>query len=178
MSFWWKKSYWIYISNQKNRPRHNIRMFWTNFWRATVHVQQKHFLLLPSRFFVTKIIFYFCHSFCYFCHVFCFTNFFCYISHIFYCFCHVFCSTNIFCYFCNVFCLLTFFVTYVTFFTHVSTPRTTTRTTKLLLGPLSVARGQKTEISMNFNMIRNFRVKFQWLSALAKFLTASKAQRS
>ena len=48
------------------------------------------------------------------------------------------------------FCLLTifvtfvtFFVTFVTFFAFDSTPTTTTRTTtKLLLGPLSVARGQ------------------------------------
>ena len=42
----------------------------------------------------------------------------------------------------------TIFVRFGTFFTHVSTPRTrtrtrTTRTTKLLLGPLSVAHGQK-----------------------------------
>ena len=38
---------------------------------------------------------------------------------------------NVFCYFCNI-------------FTHVSTPRRTTRrTTKLLLGPLNVARGQR-----------------------------------
>ena len=64
-----------------------------------------------------------------------FANIFCYIC-------------NIFCYFCHVLCLLTFFVTFVTFFELVSTPRTTTtrtttRTTKLLLGPLSVARGQK-----------------------------------
>ena len=35
-----------------------------------------------------------------------------------------------------------FFVTFVTFFTHDLTPRTTT-TTKLLLGPLNVDRGQK-----------------------------------
>ena len=38
--------------------------------------------------------------------------------------------------------LHTFFVPFGTYFNHVSTPRTRT-TTKLLLGPLSVARGQK-----------------------------------
>ena len=37
----------------------------------------------------------------------------------------------------------TFFVHYGTFFVHVSTPPTTTR---LLLGPLSIARGQKASL--------------------------------
>ena len=46
------------------------------------------------------------------------------------------------------------FVTFVTFFAHVSTPRrtritTTTTTTKLLLGPLSVARGQKGQFVLS-----------------------------
>ena len=60
-------------------------------------------------------------------------NIFCY-------FCHIFL------YFCHVFCLLTFFVTFVTFFAFDSTPRSrsTTTTTKLLLEPLSIARGQKS----------------------------------
>ena len=46
----------------------------------------------------------------------------------------------------------TFFVLFVTFFAHVSTPttRTTTRTTKLLVGPLSGARGQKVYSNDNF----------------------------
>ena len=43
------------------------------------------------------------------------------------------------------------FVRFGTFFAHVSTPTTTTttttRTTKLILGPLSRARGQQTEVS-------------------------------
>ena len=105
----------------------------------------------------TRRFCYFCHMFCYFCHI------FCYFCHIFCYFCHVFCSTNTFCYFCHilcylchVFCLLTFFVTFVTFFTHDSLPPTTT--TKLLLGPLSVARGQKTrdrEFSWNSSELGN-----------------------
>ena len=54
---------------------------------------------------------------------------------------HIFCSLAHFLFPC------TLFVPFGTFFTHVSTPTTTriTTTTKLLLGPLSVARGQKTE---------------------------------
>ena len=47
-----------------------------------------------------------------------------------------------------MFCSRTFFVPFGTFFAHDSTPprrttTTTTTTTKLLLGPLSGARGQK-----------------------------------
>ena len=41
------------------------------------------------------------------------------------------------------FSLRTFFVPFGKFFGRVSTPTTTTRTIKLLLGPLSRARGQK-----------------------------------
>ena len=41
------------------------------------------------------------------------------------------------------------FCSFGTFFTHVSTPRTRT-TTKLVLGPLSVARGQKDEQNASF----------------------------
>ena len=55
---------------------------------------------------------------------------------------------NIFCFLWNVLCSRTFFVPFVPFFTHVSkpiTPTTITTTTKLLLGPLSRARGQKLE---------------------------------
>ena len=37
----------------------------------------------------------------------------------------------------------TFFVRYGTFFVHISTTPTATTITKLLLGPLSIARGQK-----------------------------------
>ena len=32
-----------YRFNQKNRPEHNIRMYWTNFWQPTVYVQQNVF---------------------------------------------------------------------------------------------------------------------------------------
>ena len=56
-----------------------------------------------------------------------------------------FCSLwHIFCSIWNKFCSRTFLVPFVPIFTYVSTPTaTTTRTTKLLLGPLSRARGQK-----------------------------------
>ena len=101
--------------------------------------------------------------FCYFYNIFCyFRHFFCYLCHIF-CLANIFCYfCNIFCYFCNIFCLQTFFVTFVTFFELVSTPtrtRTTTRTTKLLLGPLSVARGQKS--TANNSLIHFQTAKYQ-----------------
>ena len=45
----------------------------------------------------------------------------------------------------------TFFVPFIAFFdpffTHVSAPRTTRTITKLLLGPLSIARGQKNNLN-------------------------------
>ena len=44
----------------------------------------------------------------------------------------------------------TFFVRYGTFFVHISTTPTTTTITKLLLGPLSIARGQKFKIYHHF----------------------------
>ena len=51
------------------------------------------------------------------------------------------------------------FVPFGTFFTHASTPTTrTTRTTKLLLGPLSRARGQKLAESLLFRFMAVFRL--------------------
>ena len=52
-----------------------------------------------------------------------------------------------------IFSLAIFFVFFVTFCAHVSTPITRTRTaTKLLLGPLSGARGQK-QANFNFRQL-------------------------
>ena len=54
-------------------------------------------------------------------------------------FAHISCSIR------NIFCSQTFFVPFGTFFAQDSTPPITT-TTKLLLGPLSIARGQKEDL--------------------------------
>ena len=61
--------------------------------------------------------------------------------------CHRICSKNMFCYFCNIFCYFSnvfCYATLVTIFAHDFPPPTTT---KLLLGPLSAARGQKFAVN-------------------------------
>ena len=61
----------------------------------------------------------------------------------------------------------TLFVPFGTFFTHVSTPTTTaTITTKLLLGPLSVARGQKGKRKKSSRYIK--REKSEKIESLEK----------
>ena len=55
----------------------------------------------------------------------------------------------------------TFFVLFVKFFAHVSTPTTRTTRTKLLLGPLSEGRGQKYDKFYNMMSYKYLATDFE-----------------